>query len=182
MQRQHGVRPRPNQARQIPGDTGNDSFHQEREPASAIGDGESRAELFLSFLRGNSLKSFFFKNYFFYPCPCVVNAFWFWLCRAALCCGLIGAMDEPIQLPIDGVLDLHGFKPREIKDLVLDYLEACRERGILEVRIIHGKGIGELRRTVHSILSKHPGVISFSPASEHFGGWGATIVHLQRLT
>ena len=51
-------------------------------------------------------------------------------------------MDEPIQLPIDGVLDLHTFKPAEVKDLVLDYLAACQERGIFQVRIIHGKGIG----------------------------------------
>lgn len=84
----------------------------------------------------------------------------------------------PLELPIDGVLDLHTFRPRDIKDLVPDYLEACRERGILRVRIIHGKGIGNLRRTVHSILSKHPGIESFALASEGFGGWGATIVHL----
>ena len=88
-------------------------------------------------------------------------------------------MDEPIQLPIDGVLDLHAFQPREIKELVLDYLDECRERGILRVRIIHGKGIGNLRRTVHSILAKHPDVIEYSLASEHFGGWGATIVLLK---
>ena len=88
-------------------------------------------------------------------------------------------MDEPIQIPINGVLDLHTFKPREIKELVLDYLTACREKGILRVRIIHGKGIGNLRRTVHSILTKHPDVIGFELANEHFGGWGATIVHLR---
>jgi DNA-nicking Smr family endonuclease len=88
-------------------------------------------------------------------------------------------MDEPIEMPIDGVLDLHTFQPREIKDLVPDYLAECRKRGIFRVRIIHGKGIGNLRRTVHSILSKHPQVESFALASEHFGGWGATIVHLK---
>jgi DNA-nicking Smr family endonuclease len=82
-------------------------------------------------------------------------------------------------LPIDGVLDLHTFQPKEIRDLVPDYLEACRERGVLRVRIIHGKGIGNLRRTVHGILSRHPGVASFSLATEAFGGWGATIVHLE---
>ena len=91
-------------------------------------------------------------------------------------------MDEPIQIPIDGVLDLHTFKPREIKDLVTDYLAACQERDILQVRIIHGKGIGNLKRTVHSILSKHPEVVSFTLAHPQYGGWGATIVHLrQRL-
>ena len=85
----------------------------------------------------------------------------------------------PIDLPIDGVLDLHTFRPQEIKDLVPDYLQACLERGILRVRIIHGKGIGNLRRTVHAILAKHPHIESYALASEAFGGWGATIVHLK---
>jgi DNA-nicking Smr family endonuclease len=79
--------------------------------------------------------------------------------------------DEPIQLPIDGVLDLHTFQPREVKSLVLEYLTECRARGILRVRIIHGKGIGQ--------LEKHPDVAEFHLASEHFGGWGATIVFLK---
>ena len=90
------------------------------------------------------------------------------------------AMDEPIQIPIDGVLDLHTFKPREIKDLVTDYLAACRERGIFQVRIIHGKGIGNLKRTVHSILSQHPEVVSFTLDHPQYGGWGATIVSLRQ--
>lgn len=88
--------------------------------------------------------------------------------------------DEPVQLPIDGVLDLHTFKPGEVKELVLDYLAACRERGISQVRIIHGKGIGHLRSTVHSILAKHPDVISFTLDHPQFGGWGATIVQLRK--
>ena len=89
-------------------------------------------------------------------------------------------MDEPVEMPIDGVLDLHTFKPKEIKDLVPDYLEACKERGIFQVRIIHGKGIGNLRRTVHSILEKSPLVDSFTLDHPQYGGWGATIVYLKR--
>jgi DNA-nicking Smr family endonuclease len=89
-------------------------------------------------------------------------------------------MDEPIELPIDGVLDLHTFNPREIKDLVPDYLAACQEHGIFQARIIHGKGSGTLRRTVHSILSKDPRVVSFTLDHPQYGGWGATIVYLKR--
>jgi DNA-nicking Smr family endonuclease len=88
---------------------------------------------------------------------------------------------EPVELPINGELDLHTFQPKEIKELVPDYLQACREKGILTVRIVHGKGIGNLRRTVHSILSKNPNVISFALAGEQFGGWGATMVSLHPL-
>lgn len=88
-------------------------------------------------------------------------------------------MEEPVPVPINGVLDLHTFQPREVKDLVPEYLAACRERGILQVRIIHGKGTGQLRRMVHSILSKHPEVITFTLDHPQYGGWGATIVRLQ---
>lgn len=87
--------------------------------------------------------------------------------------------EGPLQLPIDGALDLHTFHPNEVKDLIPAYLAACEERGILRVRIIHGKGMGNLRRTTHAILRKLPNVLSFSLASEGFGGWGATIVHLR---
>jgi DNA-nicking Smr family endonuclease len=90
-------------------------------------------------------------------------------------------MDEPtpIVIPIDGTLDLHTFNPREVKDLVPDYLAVCREKGILQVRIIHGKGTGAMQRTVHSILARIPEVASFRLAGEDGGGWGATIVILR---
>jgi len=88
-------------------------------------------------------------------------------------------VDEPFQIPIDGVLDLHTFRPRDVKVVVLEYLAACRERGICEVRIVHGKGIGQLRQTVHAALRDHPDVVSFSLAGEAYGGSGATFVHLR---
>ena len=88
---------------------------------------------------------------------------------------------EPVEIPIDGVLDLHTIPPKHVKDVVEEYLNLCRERGILRVRVIHGKGIGNLRRTVHAHLEKRDDVESFALASEAFGGWGATIVHLKPL-
>jgi dsDNA-specific endonuclease/ATPase MutS2 len=88
-------------------------------------------------------------------------------------------MKRPHEIPIDGTLDLHTFRPAEVGPLVADYLDACAERGILEVRIVHGKGIGNLRRTVHAALAKHPRVASFRLADSNAGGWGATLVVLR---
>jgi DNA-nicking Smr family endonuclease len=89
--------------------------------------------------------------------------------------------DAPHPVPIDGTLDLHTFSPREIKTLVRDYLQACRERGILQVRIVHGKGTGALRQTVHAILSRLEEVAAYRTATEDAGGWGATLVNLRPL-
>ncbi len=86
----------------------------------------------------------------------------------------------PVEIPVDGILDLHTFNPREVKDLLPYYLEAWREKGIYEIRIIHGKGTGALRETVHALLRKLPGIASFRLADETSGSWGATIVILER--
>ena len=86
--------------------------------------------------------------------------------------------EETVEIPIDGVLDLHQFHPREVKDLIPAYLAECRVRGILEVRIIHGKGTGALKRTVASILARQPGIAAVRQADESAGGWGATMVEL----
>ncbi len=88
-------------------------------------------------------------------------------------------VEEPIVLPVNGILDLHCFRPREVKDLVPEYLRECRKKNIIQVRIIHGKGTGTLRRTVHAILGRLDGVKSFRMAGEDAGSWGATLVVLQ---
>ena len=86
--------------------------------------------------------------------------------------------DQPIELPIDGTLDLHTFSPRELGELIPVYLAECRRLGIVEVRIIHGKGSGQVRCSVHAILGRLPEVRAFRLADETAGGWGATLVWL----
>ena len=88
---------------------------------------------------------------------------------------------EPEELPIDGTLDLHMFSPQETRDLVGDYVEECRRRGILDLRIVHGKGIGVQREIVHSVLRDREDVESFRLGDESSGGWGATLVRLHPL-
>lgn len=88
--------------------------------------------------------------------------------------------EDAVEVPIDGTLDLHAFRPSEVGALVPDFIEACAEHGISELRIVHGKGTGALRRSVEAMLARHPRVLSFRPASEDGGGWGATLVSLKR--
>ena len=95
-----------------------------------------------------------------------------------------GEADEDPCLPVivetGDCLDLHSFEPRDVPDVVASYLETAVERGFREVRLIHGRGIGVQRERVRSLLSKHPGVVSFSDAPPDRGGWGATVVVLKR--
>ena len=87
--------------------------------------------------------------------------------------------DEPVILPVDGILDLHCFRPAEVRELVPDYLAECRKRGILHVRIIHGKGTGTLRRIVHGALDRLDYVNRYRLAGADGGSWGATLVDLK---
>jgi DNA-nicking Smr family endonuclease len=87
--------------------------------------------------------------------------------------------DDPVAIPITGELDLHTFRPAEITGLLDGYFAACRQRGIHRVRVVHGKGTGTLRTTVHAHLRRSPGVAAFSQGDESSGGWGATIVTLK---
>ncbi|MFZ5497375.1 MAG: Smr/MutS family protein [Verrucomicrobiota bacterium] len=86
---------------------------------------------------------------------------------------------EPVAIPITGELDLHTFRPAEIASLLDDYFAECRRRGLLRVRVAHGKGTGTLRTSVHAHLRRSPVVASFAQGDETSGGWGATIVTLK---
>lgn len=86
--------------------------------------------------------------------------------------------DDAVRIPIEDAIDLHAFAPRDVREVVLAYLEAAQEAGFTEVRIIHGRGIGAQRASVRAVLERHPGVRAFADAEPARGGWGATIAFL----
>ena len=86
---------------------------------------------------------------------------------------------EAVEVPIDGTLDLHTFQPRELKTLLPDYFQACRDRGVHNVRVVHGKGTGALRRSVHALLDRMEGIESYRLGGMGEGSWGATLVVLK---
>lgn len=88
--------------------------------------------------------------------------------------------DAPVPLPITGELDLHTFRPEDLGELIPAYFAECARHGIHEVRVIHGKGTGTLRNTVHALLRASPLVASFRSGNETSGSWGATLVTLKR--
>lgn len=93
--------------------------------------------------------------------------------------GAVQVALEAAEIAIDGELDLHNFSPKEVAPLVREYIEVCRSRAIRDLRIVHGKGKGVLRRTVHSLLDKHEAVESYRLGGQREGSWGATIVRLR---
>ena len=87
---------------------------------------------------------------------------------------------EPVRIPIEDVLDLHSVSPRDVAEVVKEYLAQAYQGGLTPLRIIHGRGIGVQRETVRRILAATPFVASFSDAPMEAGGWGATIITLRR--
>jgi DNA-nicking Smr family endonuclease len=85
---------------------------------------------------------------------------------------------ETIELPITGELDLHAFAPRDVPGVLADYIEACLERRVHALRIVHGRGKGVQRAVVRRLLAAHPAVTGFEDAPPGSGGWGATLVQL----
>jgi dsDNA-specific endonuclease/ATPase MutS2 len=90
-----------------------------------------------------------------------------------------GDPTEPIEVPIGDRLDLHHFRPKDVASVVREYLIEAAALGLDQVLLIHGKGKGVLRRTVHSVLEKHSAVSSFHLSGERGGQWGATVAILR---
>ncbi|MFN2239152.1 MAG: Smr/MutS family protein [Thermoanaerobaculia bacterium] len=87
--------------------------------------------------------------------------------------------DEPFEVPIEDFIDLHPFRPREVKEVAEEYLIAAREKGFRQVRLIHGRGIGVQREILRSLLERLDFVEQFHDADATGGGWGATVVLLR---
>ncbi|HXU30652.1 MAG TPA: Smr/MutS family protein [Thermoanaerobaculia bacterium] len=87
-------------------------------------------------------------------------------------------LPETVVLALSDVIDLHSFPPRQIADLVHEYLDAAHRAGFRRVRIIHGKGQGVQREIVRKILATDPRVVAFGDPPAEAGGWGATWVEL----
>jgi len=90
-----------------------------------------------------------------------------------------GPFDAAVEIPIEDSLDLHRFRPAEIGEVVDAYLEAAHEKGLRELRLIHGRGRGVQRNRVRVHLERSPLVEHFEDAPGDRGGWGATLVWLR---
>lgn len=86
---------------------------------------------------------------------------------------------DPVPYPVTDELDLHTFRPQEVASLLEDYFAECQKHGLPRVRVVHGKGTGALRETVHASLRRSPRVLRYALGDEHSGGWGATLVWLK---
>ena len=87
--------------------------------------------------------------------------------------------DDPVEIPITDTLDLHPFRPNEIKDVAREYLTEARARGFTQVRLIHGRGIGVQRENIRTLLATLDFVIEYHDADGSGGGWGSTVVLLK---
>jgi DNA-nicking Smr family endonuclease len=86
---------------------------------------------------------------------------------------------NPQEIPINGILDLHTFRPEDLGSLIPEYIEACQRKNIYSLRIIHGKGTGNVCRSVHALLDGNDHVRDYHLATDR-SSWGATLVELKR--
>lgn len=87
--------------------------------------------------------------------------------------------DEPVDIPIEHELDLHAFQPRDIPAVVAEFVSAAKTAGLVDIRLVHGRGRGVQRGIVQAALESNPDVAEFwdDPRS-HLGATIARLAHL----
>jgi dsDNA-specific endonuclease/ATPase MutS2 len=85
--------------------------------------------------------------------------------------------EDPVRVPIEGELDLHAFSPRDIPSVVSEYIDAAAAAGLLEVRLVHGRGRGVQCGIVQAALDRHAKVAEFW--DDHDAHLGATVARLR---
>ena len=85
--------------------------------------------------------------------------------------------DDPVVLPIDGTLDLHAFRAKDVQSVVSEYVTAAQATGLREIRIVHGRGTGVLRGLVQLTLERHALVETFwDDGDAHLGATWARLI------
>ena len=87
--------------------------------------------------------------------------------------------DVPEYYVVTDVLDLHGFFPEQVREMIHAFVENARSLKLRRLRIIHGKGKSKLKYVVRKELEIIEEVEWFGDAPPEIGGWGATIVILK---
>jgi DNA mismatch repair protein MutS2 len=85
----------------------------------------------------------------------------------------------PELAPVHQELNVIGQHAEEARDAVDEFLDRAVMATASRVRIVHGHGMGVLKKVISELLTKHPHVARFYPAQQHEGGAGATIVELR---
>ncbi|HHU49726.1 MAG: endonuclease MutS2 [Caldicoprobacterales bacterium] len=90
-----------------------------------------------------------------------------------------GKKISPRAVSISSELDLRGQNAEEAMVETDLYLDNAFIAGLNEVTIIHGKGTGILRSSIHQLLRKHPHVASFRLGKYGEGESGVTVVEIK---
>ncbi len=85
----------------------------------------------------------------------------------------------PELAPVHQEINIIGQRAEEARDAVDEFLDRAVMATASRVRIVHGHGMGVLKKVVQELLAKHPHVARFYPASPQEGGAGATIAELR---
>jgi DNA mismatch repair protein MutS2 len=85
----------------------------------------------------------------------------------------------PELAPVHQEINIIGRHAEEARDEVDQFLDHAVMATASRVRIVHGHGMGILRKVIQEMLAKHPHVARYYPAPQSEGGSGATIVELR---